>query len=92
MTEPPLPAGDYAAHFDHRVHDDHIERPGNLFRMMSPEQQQALVDNTAPRRCESGHPHQGTTYLQLHGGRSAIRCEFRGRREPCRVASGGMKD
>jgi catalase len=36
-----------AAHWDHRVDDDHWEQPGNLFRLMTPEQQQLLFDNTA---------------------------------------------
>jgi catalase len=35
-----------AAHFDHRVDDDHWEQPGNLFRKMTPQQQQLLFDNT----------------------------------------------
>ncbi|UJW77073.1 catalase [Rhizobium sp. SL42] len=47
MAEPPMPTGDYAAHYDHRVDDDHFEQPGDLFRLMSPKQQQALFDNTA---------------------------------------------
>jgi catalase len=36
-----------AAHWDHRVEDDHWEQPGNLFRLMTPPQQQALFENTA---------------------------------------------
>ncbi len=36
-----------AAHWDHRVDEDHFEQPGNLFRLMTPTQQQALFDNTA---------------------------------------------
>jgi catalase len=36
-----------AAHFDHRVDDDHWEQPGNLFRMMTPAQREALFENTA---------------------------------------------
>ena len=36
-----------AAHWDHRVDEDHFEQPGNLFRAMSAEQRQALFDNTA---------------------------------------------
>ncbi|CAH0343066.1 catalase [Rhizobium sp. CECT 9324] len=55
MAEPPWPTGDYAAHFDHRVDEDHFEQPGDLFRLMSPEQQQALFDNTA--RAISGADH-----------------------------------
>jgi catalase len=47
FSEPPLPIEGPADHYDHRVDDDHWEQPGNLFRNMSPAQQQALFDNTA---------------------------------------------
>jgi len=47
FSEPPMPLSGQADHYDHRVDDDHWEQPGNLFRMMSPAQQQALFDNTA---------------------------------------------
>jgi catalase len=36
-----------AAHFDHRVDDDHWEQPGNLFRKMTAAQRQLLFENTA---------------------------------------------
>ena len=45
--EPPLPVDGEAAHWDHRVDEDHWEQPGNLFRLMTPAQQQALFENTA---------------------------------------------
>lgn len=47
LKEPPLPIGDVAEHWDHRVDDDHFEQPGILFRNMTPSQQIALFDNTA---------------------------------------------
>src|SRR5690349_19419418 len=47
FAEPPLPLEDEAAHWDHRVDDDHWEQPGNLFRKMTPAQQQLLFENTA---------------------------------------------
>ncbi|MGC1304017.1 MAG: catalase [Caulobacteraceae bacterium] len=47
FAEPPMPIEGDAAHWDHRVDDDHWEQPGDLFRMMSGEQRQALFDNTA---------------------------------------------
>src|ERR1700726_928082 len=47
FAEPPLPIEGEAAHYDHRVDDDHWEQPGNLFRLMTPAQKQALFDNTA---------------------------------------------
>jgi catalase len=47
FSEPPMPIEGDAAHWDHRVDDDHWEQPGNLFRAMTRTQQQALFDNTA---------------------------------------------
>lgn len=47
FREPPLPVGDLAAHWDHRVDDDHFLQPGNLFRSMDPLQRAALFANTA---------------------------------------------
>jgi catalase len=46
-SEPPLPVDGAAAHWDHRVDEDHYEQPGNLFRKMTPAQQQVLFENTA---------------------------------------------
>ena len=36
-----------AFHYDHREDDDYFTQPGNLFRIMSPAQQQVLFENTA---------------------------------------------
>jgi catalase len=47
FAEPPLALEGDAAHWDHRVDDDHWEQPGNLFRKMTPAQQQVLFENTA---------------------------------------------
>ncbi len=47
FSEPPLPLDGDAARYDHRLDDDHWEQPGNLFRLMTPAQQQALFENTA---------------------------------------------
>ena len=47
FAEPPLAIEGDAAHWDHRVDDDHWEQPGNLFRKMTPQQQQVLFENTA---------------------------------------------
>ena len=55
-AEPPLAVQGAADHWDHRVDDDHWEQPGNLFRLMSPAQQQALFDNTA-RAMGDAPPH-----------------------------------
>jgi catalase len=45
--EPPQSISGAAGHWDHRVDEDHFEQPGNLFRLMTAQQQQALFDNTA---------------------------------------------
>jgi catalase len=47
FAELPMPVDGDGAHYDHRVDDDHWEQPGNLFRLMTPAQQQRLFDNTA---------------------------------------------
>src|SRR6201981_886507 len=47
FAEPPMPIEGEAAHYDHRVDDDHWEQPGNLFRKMNAAQRQALFENTA---------------------------------------------
>jgi catalase len=46
-SEPPMAVNGDAAHWDHRVDDDHWEQPGDLFRLMTPAQRQALFENTA---------------------------------------------
>jgi catalase len=46
--EPSLAVGSVADRFNYREDDDnYYEQPGNLFRLMTPEQQQALFENTA---------------------------------------------
>ncbi len=45
--EPALALSGAAAHWDHREDEDYYTQPGNLFRLISPEQQQVLFDNTA---------------------------------------------
>lgn len=46
--EPTLALSGAADHWSHREDDDdYYSQPGNLFRLMSPEQQQVLFDNTA---------------------------------------------
>ena len=46
-AEPPLTIQGAADHWNHREDDDYYSQPGNLFRLMSKEQQQRLFDNTA---------------------------------------------
>ena len=48
FREPPLDLEGAADHWSHREdNDDYYSQPGNLFRMMNPEQQKALFENTA---------------------------------------------
>ncbi len=51
---------------------DYYEQPGDLFRLMKPEQQQVLFDNTARamRRCAG--VHQAAAHRQLQQGRSGL--------------------
>lgn len=46
-SEPPLSIEGAADHWNHRVDEDYFSQPGDLFRMMSPGQQQVLFENTA---------------------------------------------
>ncbi len=46
FSEPPMTIEGTADHWNHREDDDYYSQPGNLFRLMSPEQQQALFENT----------------------------------------------
>lgn len=47
MHEPTLPLEGDGAHWDQTLVEDHFEQPGNLFRLMTPVQQQLLFENTA---------------------------------------------
>lgn len=47
FAEPPLALEGDAFHYDHREDTDYYTQPGNLFRLMTPEQQQLLFNNTA---------------------------------------------
>ncbi|MCX2480290.1 catalase [Pedobacter sp. MC2016-15] len=47
FSEPPLKISGDATHWDHREDEDYYSQPGNLFRLMSAEQQQLLFTNTA---------------------------------------------
>ncbi len=60
-AEPDLALEGDAAHWNHREDEDYYTQPGNLFRLMSPAQQQILFDNTArsigeaPREIQARH-------------------------------------
>ncbi|AXC11186.1 Catalase [Acidisarcina polymorpha] len=45
-ADPALELHGDADHWDHYLDDDHYEKPGNLFRKMTPAQQQVLFENT----------------------------------------------
>ena len=47
FREPPLSLEGAADHWNHRVDEDYFSQPGNLFRLMTPEEQQRLFENTA---------------------------------------------
>lgn len=47
FSEPPLDIYGAAQYWDHRVDEDYFSQPGNLFRLMSPAQQEDLFNNTA---------------------------------------------
>jgi catalase len=47
FAEPPLALDGAADHHDPRPASDDFDQPGRLFRLMNPEQQQALFQNTA---------------------------------------------
>ena len=73
LNEPPLEIDGAAAHWDHRVDDDHYQQPGDLFRKMNAAQQQALFDNTARQVGRRAQAHPGAARRQLHQGRSGLR-------------------
>jgi len=47
FREPPLSIEGAADHWNHRVDEDYFSQPGNLFRLMTPAEQQRLFENTA---------------------------------------------
>ena len=47
FSEPPLKISGDADRWDHRVENDDYTQPGNLFRLMSGDQQQQLFNNIA---------------------------------------------
>ncbi len=47
FSEPPLSIEGMADHWNHREDDDYYSQPGKLFRLMNPDQQKVLFENTA---------------------------------------------
>ncbi|MCB8883690.1 catalase [Acidisoma cellulosilytica] len=58
LSDPPLRIEGAAAHWDHRIDEDHFKQPGDLFRMMTATQRQALFDNTARQIGGAAEPIQ----------------------------------
>jgi catalase len=56
FREPPLSVEGAADHWNHREDTDYYSQPGNLFRLMTPAQQQVLFENTA--RSVGGAPKE----------------------------------
>jgi len=56
FSEPPLPIEGPAAHWNHREDGDYYSQPGDLFRLMGPEKQKILFENTA--RSLAGVPRE----------------------------------
>jgi catalase len=47
FSEPPMTVEGAADHWNHREDEDYYSQPGDLFRLMTPEKQQVLFENTA---------------------------------------------
>jgi catalase len=69
FSEPPLSIDGAADHWNHREDSDYFSQPGNLFRLMSPAQQQVLFENTA--RSVGGAPKE----IQLRHIRNCLKAD-----------------
>ena len=69
FSEPPLSIDGAADHWNHREDTDYFSQPGNLFRLMSPAQQQVLFENTA--RSVGGAPKE----IQLRHIRNCLEAD-----------------
>jgi catalase len=56
LNEPPLQIDGAAAHWDHRLDEDHYRQPGDLFRKMNSAQKRTLFENTA-RQLDAAATH-----------------------------------
>jgi len=61
LNEPPLAVEGAAAHWDHRVDDDHYQQPGDLFRKMNAAQRQALFEIRPARSVRPPSPFRSAT-------------------------------
>ena len=77
-SEPPLSVDGAADHWNHREDDDYYSQPGKLFKLMTPEQQQTLFENTArslgeaPREIQLRHIENCTKADPAYGAGIAL--------------------
>jgi catalase len=64
FSEPPLRITGDAARYDHRDGNDDYTQPGNLFRLMNPEQRERLFENIA-RHMQGGNTPQEIQVRQI---------------------------
>jgi catalase len=64
FAEPPLRITGDATRYDHRDGNDDYTQPGNLFRLMNPEQRQRLFGNIA-RHMQAGNTSQEIQLRQI---------------------------
>jgi catalase len=62
-----------AHHWNQRVDEDDYSRPGPLFRLKSPAQQQALFENTARWTGMRSHTFRFATYAIARGRYGVVR-------------------
>ena len=88
--EPGQPVGDYADRYNFREDDDnYFEQPGNLFRLMSPAEQQRLFANTA--RAING-ASQATVDRHIHNCTQADPAYGQGVRQAIEALAAGTLD
>ncbi|MBW6515693.1 MAG: catalase [Candidatus Cloacimonetes bacterium] len=63
FTEPPMKLHRDAYHYDHREDEDYYSQPRALYRLMTPEQQQVLYENTA-RNMGDAPKHVKTRHIR----------------------------
>ena len=88
--EPGIAVGDYADRFNFREDDDnYFEQPGNLFRLMGPQEQQRLFANTA--RAIQG-ASQATVERHIHNATQADPAYGAGVRRAIEALAAGTLD
>ena len=73
-ADPPQPIGNTADHFDFREDDDnYFEQPGDLFRLMTGEEQQTALREHRPRHQGCAAGDRRAAHRELHPGRPRLR-------------------